>query len=124
MTDPADSLDPTQTIPARLAEAAADESRRHDRRAHPQPVRVQLFDPEGRMEDQGWAQLVDVSPSGARLQGLRLYRQTEITDLHRIGLTIVMDDGRHFVQTSCMPRWADDSGDIGVEFDQVDVHVA
>jgi len=100
------------------------EQRRHSRTNHAQPVRVKLMDGNGQIVDEGWARVTDLSPSGLRLQGLRLYRQTEITDQHRFSLCIVFEDGCQFIDTRSTPRWADEDGDFGLEFDDIELRTA
>ncbi|MGE0432035.1 MAG: hypothetical protein AB7K09_09075 [Planctomycetota bacterium] len=97
--------------------------RRFRRSDHSQPVRVVVHDESGQVVDQGWAEVADLSPSGVRLRGLRLHRRTELTDTHRLALDIVFDDGSMFVEVRSAPRWADESGCLGLEFDAVDVRV-
>ncbi len=115
--------EPTRTPPpaATVADIPAEQRRRHSRAAHRQPVRVKMSDQTGRVVDEGWARIADLSPSGVRLEGLRLYRRTEITDAHRFELVIVFEDGCQYIQTRSAPRWADEEGDLGLEFDQVDL---
>lgn len=114
------------TSPKKLArtELSPDELRKFDRTDYTQPVRVDVCGPDGKVVDQGWAQVVDISPNGVRLRGLRLIRQTELTENHRIVLDIVFEDGNVYAQARSMPRWVDEDGDLGLEFETIDVHVA
>ena len=98
-----------------------DTRRRYARTLHLQPVRIKMFDDADQLVDEGWGQIADLSASGLRLKGLRLYRQTEITDAHRFELTIVFEDGCQFIEARSVPRWADESGDLGLEFDSVEL---